>query len=265
MTVVFIPPTNSCCHTTYLFLRSELILAITSHYIDKNFNLCKDLLSFHNVPTSHTGANLASHIFDILHKFNIHTKLFCITTDSTSNNGKMMKELAKLLRKHDSIKWNGPAHHIRCLTHVINLAVKAFLSNLKIAPLREEHEWMSRKDTLDESDVQTDNDDEPDNDDIVDDDESGANFEDNSDNEQEIDNIDEYDIDDTNDFRSILQKIRTISKAATVTQKRLLSFQSHCHAAKLKPLCPIRDHTIQWSATFNMLERALYLKCAIDI
>ena len=103
---------------------------------------------------------------------------------------------------------------------------------------------MSRKDTLDESDVQTDNDDEPDDDDIVDDDEPGANFEDNSDDEQEIDNIDEYDIDDTNDFRSILQKIRTISKAVTVTQKRFLSFQYHCHAAKLKPLHPIRNHAI---------------------
>ena len=63
-----------------------------------------------------------------------------------------MKELSELLRKRDSVKWNGLAHHIRCLAHVINLAVKAFLSNLKVAKLSEEHEWLSRDDP-EESDV----------------------------------------------------------------------------------------------------------------
>ena len=92
----------------------QLMIAITSHYIDPDFIYHEDL-SFYHIPTSHTGVNLATHIHDILHEFNIHTKLFCITIDSTSNNGKMMKELSKLLRKHDSIKWNGPAHHIQCL------------------------------------------------------------------------------------------------------------------------------------------------------
>src|SRR5579859_6399106 len=60
-------------------------------------------------------------------------------------------------------------------------------------------------------------------------------------------------------------KVRTISKAATVTQKRILSFNSYCQVAKLKSLRPIRDHAIRWSATFNMLERALYLKPTIDM
>src|SRR5213078_477814 len=77
--------------------------------------------------------------------------------------------------------------------------------------------------------------------------------------------VSSFDIEDTHDFKTVLLKIRTISKAATVTQKRILSFQSFCQAANLKPLRPIRDHAIRWNATFNMLKRVLYLRRAIDM
>jgi hAT family C-terminal dimerisation region len=185
-------------------------------------------------------------------------KLFCITTDSASNNGKMMKELSKLLRKRDGIKWNGPAHHIRCLAHVINLAVKAFLGNLKIAKLSEEHEWITCEDP-EESDI---------------DEESGGSDDEDlyGDDPNNQDDLDEYtddaasfNIDDTKDFKTVLLKVRTICNAATVTQKCILSFLTFCQATNLTPLRPIRDHAIRWSATFNMLRRALYLRRAIDM
>jgi len=50
-------------------------------------------MSFQHVPTSHTGKNLAAHVYGVLHEFNIHAKLFCITADSASNNGEMMKDV----------------------------------------------------------------------------------------------------------------------------------------------------------------------------
>src|SRR5579859_8154118 len=235
-----------------------LMVAITSHYIDKDFVYHEDLLSFRHVPTSHTGFNLAAHVYGILYEFNIHTKLFCITTDSASNNGKMMKELSKLLRKRDGIKWNGLAHHIRCLAHVINLAVKAFLRNLKVAKLSEEHEWLSRED-LEESDV------DEESDSSEDEDLYGGDPNNQDESDEYIGDAASFDIEDTHDFKTVLLKVRTISKAAIVTQIRILSFQPFCQAANLKPLHPIRDHAIRWSATFNMLERALYLRRAIDM
>src|SRR5579859_2224430 len=239
-----------------------LMVAITSHFVDNDFVYHEDLLSFRHVPTSHTGKNLAAHVYGILHEFNIHTKLFCITTDSASNNGEMMKELSKLLWKKDSIKWNGLTHHIRCLAHVINLAVKAFLLNLKIAPLSEEHHWIANRETSNDDDERDDG--EPTSDDDLDDDVSSIDS--NSDNDDDIDDDDkEFNVENTQDFKTVLHKVRTISKAATVTQKRILSFNSYCQVAKLKSLRPIRDHAIRWSAAFNMLERALYLKHAIDM
>src|SRR5579859_6115379 len=62
-----------------------------------------------------------------------------------------------------------------------------------------------------------------------------------NDSNDESDSNEEYGIEDTQDFKAVLEKVRTISKAATVTQKRILSFDSYCQAAKLKPLCPIRS------------------------
>ena len=217
----------------------------------------EDLLSFRHIPTTHTGYNLALHVYSILHEFNIHTKLFCITSDSASNNGRMMKELSKLLRKRDGIKWNGPAHHIRCLAHVINLAVKAFLSSLKITKVSDENEWFSRDDT-EESDIDEENNDSGEEDIYGDE----PNCQDDS---NEYTDYASFNIADTQDFKTVLLKIRTISKSATVTQKRILSFLSFCQAADLKPLRPVRDHAIRWSATFNMLARALYLRRAIDM
>jgi hypothetical protein len=112
-----------------------LMIAITSHFIDANFVLHEDFLDFQHVLERHTGKNLAAHIHKILHKFEIHTKLYRTTTDSASNNGKMMKKLAILFQRQDLITWDGPTHHILCFAHIVNLAVKRFLKDLKIMPL----------------------------------------------------------------------------------------------------------------------------------
>jgi hypothetical protein len=90
----------------------------------------------------HSGVNVANNVHGILQEFNLYTKPFCMTTDSASNNVKIMKELSKLFCK-DGFNWNSLAHHIRCLAQVINLAVKAFLSNLKATAASEEDQWLS--------------------------------------------------------------------------------------------------------------------------
>lgn len=211
--------------------------------MDEIFTIHEDLLSFQHVPERYTGKNLAAHIFKILQNFNIHTKLFCITTDSASNNDKMMKELSKLLRQKTSIKWNDPTHHIPYFAYIINLVMKAFLGNLKIDPLNEEHEWMLSFNRNNDDDNNSD-----------DDDDSDGDGDDDDDSDDDSDDDQEYSIDNTRDFKSVLQKIRTISKAANFSQNRILAFQQFCIASNIKPLRPIRDHAIRWSATFNILE-----------
>ena len=149
----------------------------------------------------------------------------------------MIKKKPKLLHKHDSIKWSDLAHHVWCLAHVINLVVKAFLCNLKIAPLSEEHTWLSRDNIDDDSDDHT-NINDYDND--VEDNNMAEN---NMDDDLEED--EEYDIEDNKDFKSVLQKIRIISKAITITQKHILSSESYCLIARFKQLHLIHAHVIR--------------------
>jgi hypothetical protein len=211
------------------------------------------LLSFRSLPAIHSGRNLAEHVHGILHEFNAHLKLFCITTDSASNNIRMMKELSILLQD-DGVTWDGLAHHIRCLSHVINLAVKAFLSNLKISQVSDEEDWDSHDDVLESTfEDQSDNDDE----DLY------GNMDDDSDGNHG--HLTSIDTNETLSFENVLRKVRSISKGATATPKRIHSFESCCQATNIKPLRPIRDHAIRWNATFQMLQRAIFLRRAIDL
>ena len=72
----------------YISPPTKRIVAVTCHYVTSDFKLGEDLLEFIHVPERHTGDNLASHVYDILHEYNIQTKLYCISTDNASNNGK---------------------------------------------------------------------------------------------------------------------------------------------------------------------------------
>jgi len=67
-----------------------------------------------------------------MEKYGITEKLFCITTDNASNNGKMMTHLSDILREKKQIIWDPKAHHIACLNHVINLAADDFMKSIKL-------------------------------------------------------------------------------------------------------------------------------------
>src|SRR5271155_1293307 len=88
-------------------INADISLAITAHYIDHEWNQREELLDFQNVPFRHTGENLARHLHDVLHEYQIHDKIYCITTDNASNNTRMMQALSKLFEEYDNITWNG--------------------------------------------------------------------------------------------------------------------------------------------------------------
>jgi len=69
-----------------------------------------------------------------LQKFNIEKELGRITSDNASNNTTMCKDLERRLLDYHGHQWDSKAHHIACLAHIINLAVQAFLENIKVTP-----------------------------------------------------------------------------------------------------------------------------------
>lgn len=213
--------------------------AITSHYVDEHFVLHEDLLDFQHVPGPHTGLNLAKHLRSVIHDFQFQSKLFCITTDNASNNYKMMQELSRLLLVDDAIVWDGSRNHIPCLAHVLNLSVKAFLAHLKVQPPTEEQQWMDSNDSDDDVDSMGD-----DNNDAN----TSRTFRPTAGNE----------------FKSTIQKVRSTSVTISFPPSRRQNFEAYCDAVSIKKLRAVKDHDIRWNATFNMIQRAVYLKPAIN-
>ena len=88
-------------------------------------------MDFCHVEGRHTGDHLGRELFEVLEYYDISAKLFCITSDSAGNCGKTCKALINILRDEKGIRWNYKERYIRCMNHVINLAVQDFLKSIK--------------------------------------------------------------------------------------------------------------------------------------
>ena len=87
--------------------------------------MTEKLLTFQET-TDHQGAALSAIVQSTLEDFGLCKRIGCITMDNASNNDTLMKALSQSLH----IPMLAVESRIRCLPHVINLAVKAFLKAL---------------------------------------------------------------------------------------------------------------------------------------
>lgn len=124
-------------------------MAITGYFIDSDWNYQEILLGFPPLQGDHSGKELARVVASTIRKFQLGSRILGITTDNASNNTTMFAELTQILKdelnnEHSSLLSTAvdpnfaavlrSAHHIPCLTHVIQLSVKAFLDELRITP-----------------------------------------------------------------------------------------------------------------------------------
>jgi len=116
-------------------------------------------MAFTRLAGRHTGARLANALFEILCEYEIWYKLFCCTTDAASNNKTMMKALSAKLWEEKQIDWDPQKMHIFCLDHIINLAVQAFLKELKVVKQQTSEDGEENDEDSDgESDGESDDD-----------------------------------------------------------------------------------------------------------
>ena len=111
-------------------------LGITCHYIEpltwKHQSL---LLGFERLRGSHSAQALGGVVITVLNKFNISGAIRAITADSASVNTAMFRNLEKGgflsgFRQQDC--------HVRCMGHVINLAVQVLLKGLRTTAIKDE-------------------------------------------------------------------------------------------------------------------------------
>ena len=193
----------------------KLIVAITGHWIDRDFHLHEALLTFKELTGSHTGENLASVIFDTLDDYNIAEKLHCITTDNASNNTKAMETLSTMLRRRKGINWSHKTQHIACLNHVINLAVQAFLRKCKVIDAKSLLSYVTDTVYRAVDSVRVESGDQDDDDQLSDDAGSNANESENDDEDwgrQQDDEDDNEHEEGGQSFKFVIWKLRELFK-----------------------------------------------------
>ncbi|GET04401.1 zinc finger BED domain-containing protein RICESLEEPER 2-like [Rhizophagus clarus] len=105
-------------------------LGITAHWVTESWELKSILLDFIKLEGPHSGANIKKAFLKSLKNFEIESKILGVTTDNASNNVTFLKAVEDdLSQKY--IYFNSDDKHVRCLTHVINLAAQQVLTTLK--------------------------------------------------------------------------------------------------------------------------------------
>lgn len=108
-------------------------LGITGHWLDSNFVLHDLVLDFIQLHGSHTAENLALAVMDSINTYGIEGSVGCITCDNASVNSAMCKYLEKNL-----LNWTKRDCHVRCMAHIINLAVQRLLKHFRGEALESE-------------------------------------------------------------------------------------------------------------------------------
>jgi hypothetical protein len=74
-------------------------MALTAHFIDKDWNLFAKTIDFHPIPGKHRGLDIKKAFLDIvgLRKFGISGKMLGITMDNASNNNVFAEVLSEEL------------------------------------------------------------------------------------------------------------------------------------------------------------------------
>lgn len=101
-------------------------LAIRGHWLDEEWNLRSKLLDFAYVEGSHNGQNHSVILSECLDFLEIpFTKISAITCDNAGSNDTLFEWL-------DDYGISAVTSQVRCLAHVLNLAVQDVLASLKV-------------------------------------------------------------------------------------------------------------------------------------
>ena len=102
------------------------MLAICAQWVDKDYNLRKALIGLPECRHDHSGDHQAELIFDCIQDYDVKHNLGCHTSDNASSNDTCVISLQERLSRA-GVDWDATRNRVRCLGHIINLSLQAFL------------------------------------------------------------------------------------------------------------------------------------------
>jgi hypothetical protein len=110
---------------------TKAFLGITGHYIDNAWVPQSLVLDFAPLPGLHKGAELCEVLVATCEQFCILSKVLGITTDNASNNNTLLDCFRGVCHSR-CIVFDKEEQHMRCMAHIVNLAVQALLRELRV-------------------------------------------------------------------------------------------------------------------------------------
>jgi hypothetical protein len=103
------------------------LLAVCAQWVSDNYTIEKALLGLPECRYSHSGEKQAQLILETLETFGIQSQIGYHTGDNASSNDTCLKHLESLLREKHAVEFDAKRRRIRCIAHIINLSLQAFL------------------------------------------------------------------------------------------------------------------------------------------
>jgi len=116
---------------TWTLPNKLVFLAIVAYWISDSWQMEEVLIAFEEIRGSHTGANMAGIINDVLARYRIQDRILGFTTDRARNN----RTLTEALNNAWSlllVEWCQLENHIPCMAPVVQLILWAFMSSIKV-------------------------------------------------------------------------------------------------------------------------------------
>lgn len=102
-------------------------IAVHAQWVDERYNLRKALLGLPNLRHSHAGAAMTPHLMEIIRKYNLAHRVGYFTGDNDAKNDTCLRQLAVELSEEYSVTFDAVSSRTRCVGHIINLSLQAFL------------------------------------------------------------------------------------------------------------------------------------------
>lgn len=98
-------------------------MAVTGHWIDKEWNMWSAVLYFERFMTPYTGEATCAFLCDVISQWGRLVRVSIITTESTGTLVKGVELLRRVLCVPHPGKYTVVTFHVRCVAHVINLSI----------------------------------------------------------------------------------------------------------------------------------------------
>jgi len=108
-------------------LNKLLLLGICAHFVEAISEKLSNVLIALRPVANHSGSEQFYTLLPVLQEYGIVQKIGAIVSDNASSNDTLCQQFGIYLREEEAIEWDASYRRIRCIGHIINLAVQAFL------------------------------------------------------------------------------------------------------------------------------------------